>query len=731
MKRLISIILVLIMVLGMCACGKDKPAGEPNKVQASESPGSSVSADAPQNFTYVLSNYSPIPSEVNNVPAFTIHNGAGLICCQELNDSAQISASYLASIQLDGSGFTKLSTSLPQSAQLLDMTADCNGNIWIVTKSSEASFELYELDAGYSVKNCFLLNDVLQNTEALTTGTELFIGADGSGNIAVVQRFMETMCYVFNESGFQFSLQHSANPMDTVTTAEGNLAVVATMDGGASCDLLYIDVQQQAWGKTQPLGTAQAVFGGIGENSFLVFDSAKLHAYNSAGESRTLFNWSELGLSAGDNSYLCPLENGNFAVLSSAFSPTGLGLYDYCTVGLGVDNRTALSMTSMQPDSSILEAVAQFNKTNEEYKIVLDSYFAFYETVSDSDWDNALLKLSTEMIAGKVPDIIDLAYLPVEAYVRQGILEDLRPYIQNDPAIDENNYFSNVFDALSVNGKLPFVTNSVYIQTIATDSRVTGNQAGWDYDAFFSFLNEQEDSMGRVKHAAFIEFMLRSTDRFVNWEEGTCDFNNPEFTQLLNMAKTLEQRRDILIDPYGQGMYTDDFSEAYAASSLATIQSVFSLAQFRAFYKGNLNMMGFPNKNGVCHVIAPKSMIGISALGDNKEGAWQFARSFLEERQQEASFFLPISKTAFDKVLNAAMNGNSMWSGVFWGEILPEDAELLRTLISTANQSWGSDAQLIKIVLTLSESFFNNEKSAEAVAADIQRRASIYFSEQS
>lgn len=142
-------------------------------------------------------------------------------------------------------------------------------------------------------------------------------------------------------------------------------------------------------------------------------------------------------------------------------------------------------------------------------------------------------------------------------------------------------------------------------------------------------------------------------------------------------------------------------------------------------------MMGFPNKNGVCHVIAPKSMIGISALGDNKEGAWQFARSFLEERQQEASFFLPISKTAFDKVLNAAMNGNSMWSGVFWGEILPEDAELLRTLISTANQSWGSDAQLIKIVLTLSESFFNNEKSAEAVAADIQRRASIYFSEQS
>jgi len=142
-------------------------------------------------------------------------------------------------------------------------------------------------------------------------------------------------------------------------------------------------------------------------------------------------------------------------------------------------------------------------------------------------------------------------------------------------------------------------------------------------------------------------------------------------------------------------------------------------------------MMGYPNENGVCHVIVPKTIIGISALGNNKEGAWQFARSFLEERQQEASFFLPISKTAFDKVVNAAMNGNSMWSSMFWGEMLSEDAELLRTLMSTANQSWGSDAQLIEIVLTVSESFFNNEKSAEAVAADIQSRVSIYFSEQS
>lgn len=74
------------------------------------------------------------------------------------------------------------------------------------------------------------------------------------------------------------------------------------------------------------------------------------------------------------------------------------------------------------------------------------------------------------MIAGKVPDIIDLAVPAVEAYVRQGILEDLRPYIQNDPAIDENNYFSNDFvHSVSTANCLSLQTASIFrrLQPIA------------------------------------------------------------------------------------------------------------------------------------------------------------------------------------------------------------------------------------------------------------------------
>ena len=81
------------------------------------------------------------------------------MCCQEVNDYFEVSSSYLATIQFDGSGFTKLSLSLPQGIQLLDMTVDSNDNIWLIAKSSDGKYELYELDSNYAVKNCFALND--------------------------------------------------------------------------------------------------------------------------------------------------------------------------------------------------------------------------------------------------------------------------------------------------------------------------------------------------------------------------------------------------------------------------------------------------------------------------------------------------------------------------------------------------------------------------------------------
>lgn len=74
--------------------------------------------------------------------------------------------------------------------------------------------------------------------------------------------------------------------------------------------------------------------------------------------------------------------------------------------------------------------------------------------VSDEEWDNAVLNLNTKIISGDIPDILDMSNLSVPIYHNKGLLEDLYTYIKNDSEINMDDYFANVFDAISIDGTL-------------------------------------------------------------------------------------------------------------------------------------------------------------------------------------------------------------------------------------------------------------------------------------
>lgn len=56
----------------------------------------------------------------------------------------------------------------------------------------------------------------------------------------------------------------------------------------------------------------------------------------------------------------------------------------------------------------------------------------------------------------------------------KGLLEDLYTYIKNDSEINMDDYFANVFDAISIDGKLPYITNGVSISTMLANSSTLG-----------------------------------------------------------------------------------------------------------------------------------------------------------------------------------------------------------------------------------------------------------------
>ena len=441
----------------------------------------------------------------------------------------------------------------------------------------------------------------------------------------------------------------------------------------------------------------------------------------ASGEKKALFNWSNLGLASGD-AHVCPLPDGKFAVIAGTFSQTQQLRYEFCIVEPGIDDRTVLTMFSLQPENSVLEAVALFNKSNDAYRIELNSAFSMSQDVTAEEWNNAIQKFSVELIAGEIPDILDLNNLPVEALSAAGYLVDLYPYLYNDPSIRMEDYYENVFTAMSIHGKLPFLTSSVQILTMFADENAVGTKRGWTVEEYAALRDSGEIIVSGLDPTQFLELLLAADSQFVNWETGKCSFDSEAFVQLLELCKSMveSEASTQIVSPDSQ-----------ANCRYAPLTSVIFVAEYNVMFGRNANPIGFPNASGdVMHILIPANKIGFTTACEHPDGAWAFARSFLEPTLQESGWFFPYRKSSFEKIAAAAIKGNTIWTGgMYDGDITEQDLALARELLGSALYCRNGDDGLTEIILDCAQEYFFGELSAREAADLAQRRATLYIGE--
>lgn len=703
MKKLVLCLLILSLSLSIVACGEK--VTEPELTS-----------------TYVISNWSTLPDSITNISQCVLSGEQILMCCEDGTDE-ETPESYIASIHTDGSGFSRLPLSLPAPEKLLDIAPDTRSGLWGLCETPNgeeaATYTLLHFDSSLSQTTEIPLNGILEKGDALHPYAEARLNSDYDGNLCITIKYGKTFCFFFDQEGkYLFSLSDAGNLLTVINTGSGQFAVCVR--DGMEHFLLPVDLEKQAWGKKMKIGTVNNLFDGSGDKICYLYDSSSFYECGTDFEDKELlFRWADLGLASGD-SHVCTLGDGRFAVLSSSFSQTMLNSYEYCVVEPGEDNRTVLTMVSLQPEYSILDAIAQFNKSNRDYRVELRAISPMDENVSDADWSNALMKLNTEMISGKIPDIIDLNHLPVEPYLNQGLIEDLYPYLKNDPNIQEEDYFDHAFDAFSIHGKLPYVTNSALVLTMFADAGAVGTERGWTLDEFAAFKSRGEDIVERVPGRYFLQRLLCADNRFVDWSTGECRFDSPEFIQLLELSKMAES---------GQETSYGELNEA-TSCFFVNAASIFDIARYNAQFGGNTNPIGYPGQGKVIHVLSPSNRIGISSTGEHKDGAWAFARIFLEAKLQESGGFFPLRKASFDKIVQAAVKGQSMWAGqLYYGKIQDEDIALAREVLNTAAYSLDNTDGLTDLILSSAAAYFAGDKAAQEVAADIQQKATIYVNE--
>ena len=603
---------------------------------------------------------------------------------------------------------------------------------------------------------------------------------------------MEVYNADFSQKLFEETGDNNIN--NIVRTANGDVAAVLWDESG-NFNVKTFDTAKKAFSEGKKLSMSTVYFNetftGNSDYDFFGSDESGILGVNAKdGTVTRVLSWLDSDLSPDNIGHVAAMENGDFLVYNQNWETNSSELIRLVkTENDPSKEKKIITLATLNMDSEMRTLISDFNKNSSEYRIKVTDY-SEYNT--GDDYTAGITKLNTEIIAGKVPDIIAVGYfMPIDQYAAKGILEDLTPYIERD--LGKDALVEDFFKALrDDDGKLYEAYSAFTMQTLVGLRSVVGDEADWSFKKLqeaFATLPEGASIVGDYysRSAALYMFLYSNMDKFVNWETGECSFDSQDFIDLLETVKTFPDDADIKYDDNDE-VYVSDQVKVLTGKQLLSMANAYSLTDFRAntFYaygKDDISFVGYPGTGAAFSAVGMG--YAISAKSENKEAAWQFVSRILTEDYQNGQnkygYYngFPTNEAVFDKMMKAEAtptfgetvfsstyvvgnNGTSSDGGLgerepyysgatndkgvheqpkttygFGGDFTIEvyamteqEKEVVLDLLKNTTAFMRYDTSLSDIINEEIQPFFKGEKSAADAAKMIQSRATIYVNEQ-
>ena len=446
-----------------------------------------------------------------------------------------------------------------------------------------------------------------------------------------------------------------------------------------------------------------------------------------------------------------------------------------------VVQKTIITMSTPNLYYDMRRKVIKFNKSSDTYRIVVTDY-SQYNT--DDDYSAGTTRFNNDLISGKVPDIIVVdAEMNYDSYVAKDLFTDLYKIMENDSSFNKADYLENIFKAYEMNGKLYSLVPSFYLATFAAKDSLLGGIKNWNVAEFMDFVKNHQGLQifdNDFNRDSFIQMMLLfSRDSFVDSATGQCSFDSDEFKNLLEFAASLSTENfwDTVNGSDQDSNFWQDYENRYAEDRvlLATVQFWNLADSYRdllnsKFKTDAFSFIGFPTDNGNGSSIQANYEYCISERSKNKEGAWEFLKSLINEDAQmpvknkygywnNPTNGLPILKAALDKLAEIAMTKQDSGGIAYATSVVAETTSEETTSEETPaepdidyNDPWSTpltqaqvdkimdviknttqvaryDTKLTDIINEEAAAYFNGQKSLDETAKIIQNRASTYINE--
>ena len=459
----------------------------------------------------------------------------------------------------------------------------------------------------------------------------------------------------------------------------------------------------------------------------------------------SVLDYMESGIYRDSVYKITPIDSEKMISMGSTVDDPAFTLYRKVDKSKVKDKVEVTFGSLMGVDDSVRNAAVEFNKKSDKYKIVFKDY-------SDcQDYVEAQTKMNADIIAGKVPDIIDLNDFCVEDFAKKGLLEDLTPYFEKDDQVNKDDILPSVKKAMTIDGKLYYVFPRFSIESLLASKKDVGDKTGLTFKEFKELLKEKGgdtrpfyvDSKVYMLYA----FLGFCTDDYIDWNTGKCRFDSEDFKSVLEIANTGTNE---------ESEYSEDAPSEEKLCKEGTVLFQYSAALpyyiqlYEKVFNSDVTYIGYPCEDRKGSYFSFNSRMGIYAKSEVKEGAWEFLRTVMTKEYQisdDMVWLIPTNKNAFEEYMKRMTTTKAYvddlgkeiqpfeldWEtdiGDFkLGPLTEKEAQVFRDLIDNTTKISRPNVAVMDIINEEAGAYFDGQKSLDETASIIQNRVTTFVNE--
>ncbi|MGN0400992.1 MAG: extracellular solute-binding protein [Acetatifactor sp.] len=493
------------------------------------------------------------------------------------------------------------------------------------------------------------------------------------------------------------------------------------------------------------------------EKDLLISDSVKVYDYDKeAQEYKELLDWVDCDINGMYVGYVCSTEDGNLLAVVNDWDTGKTEIACLAKKSAAeVQQKEKIVIGVLWTDQDLQSAVVRFNKSSEKYHISIRQYYS-----DGMEYQDVIARINSDIISGtNCPDILDLNQLDIAKLSGAGALEDLTPYLEKSSKLSKDSFLESIISAYTYDGKLVGIPKNFQIETLVGKKSLLGDRTDWSVQDIIDFSAEHPDAElfeYTSKEDMLMILMTFNEGAFIDWQKGTCNFNSPEFINILEFVNQFPEEYDYNADKPSAPSRLASGDLLLYSMGLGQFQDI---QQYPAMFGEEVTYIGYPTVDGQSGcILSGTGNYAILTGSEHKEGAWAFIEDYLTNDDSMFSWGFPTQKAALDKLINEELNveyvkdengellldeeGNPIpqngGGSIGWGDweytfhpCTREEIDTVLELADSARPISLSNQDVLKIIAEEAQAYYKGDKSAADVAALIQSRISVYVGENS